>query len=37
MAIKIVQTGLFSTVQVPFNFIEMGPGKSLTPRPGNWT
>lgn len=29
MAIKLIQTGLFSTVQFPFNFIEEGAGTDL--------
>jgi predicted aldo/keto reductase-like oxidoreductase len=32
MAIKLVQTGLFSTVQFPFNFIEMEARQELHPK-----
>jgi predicted aldo/keto reductase-like oxidoreductase len=32
MAIKLVQTGLFSTIQFPFNFIEMEPREELHPK-----
>ena len=31
MAIKLVKTGLFSTVQFPFNFIESAPAEELHP------
>lgn len=31
MAIRLVQTGLFSTIQFPFNFIEQGATKELLP------
>lgn len=31
MAVKLVKTGLFSTVQFPFNFIESAPAEELHP------
>lgn len=31
MAIKLIQTGLFATVQFPFNFIECDPAQELHP------